>query len=149
MKKIIFTLLFAVALAGCSKEYGITRRALQQLPVSLPTGLSGFVPAFSNPEIHNLKTVYENDSICLLQFTVVYKDTADVSQSIDLRYIYLFDTMMSKAFGEMIFNENFKQIPCMPDDLIKQNQKEVKKRKESVYKDLYGGTIPVRTPYDR
>ncbi len=98
--------------------------------------------------IENLKTVYENDSICLLQFTAAYKDKAGVTKRIDMRYIYLFDRAMSAAERRPVFNEGFRNILCLPDRIIKESRKEVKRNKEVVYNDFIGSTFPVRTPFD-
>lgn len=148
MRKALIFLMFAAVVFGCDRPYTITKRAQCQLPVSLNERLTDFVPAIGMARIKNLKTVYENDSICLLQFTAAYKDTADVEKTIDLRYIYLYDDFGSIMNGKMTFNEVFREIPCMPDELIKKNQKTVRKNKESVYNDLYGSTVPVGTPFD-
>ncbi len=148
MRKVLFFLMFAAVVFGCDRQYTITKRARCQLPVSLNERLRDIVPATGMARIRNLKTVYENDSICLLQFTAAYKDTADVERTIDLRYIYLYDDFGSMMNGKMTFNEVFREIPCMPDDLIKKNRENVRKNDESVYKDLYGSTVPVRTPFD-
>lgn len=148
MRKALFFLIFAAVVFGCDRQYTITKRARCQLPVSLNERLTDIVPATGMARIRNLKTVYENDSICLLQFTAAYKDTADVERTIDLRYIYLYDDFGSMMNGKMTFNEVFREIPCMPDDLIKKNRENVRKNNESVYKDLYGSTVPVRTPFD-
>lgn len=148
MRKTLFFLMFAAVVFGCDRQYTITKRARHQLPVSLNERLTDIVPATGMARIRNLKTVYENDSICLLQFTAAYKDTADVERTIDLRYIYLYDDFGSMMNGKMTFNEVFREIPCMPDELIKKNRETVRKNNESVYKDLYGSTVPVRTPFD-
>lgn len=148
MRKALIFLMFAAVVFGCDRQCTITKRAQCQLPVSLNERLTDFVPAIGMARIKNLKTVYENDSICLLQFTAAYKDTADVEKTIDLRYIYLYDDFGSIMNGKMTFNEVFREIPCMPDELIKKNQKTVRKNKESVYNDLYGSTVPVGTPFD-
>lgn len=147
-KALTFTAVILLLTIGCTRQYGITKRALQQLPVSLKDHITEFVPGYSDLSVQNLKTVYENDSICLLQFTAVYKDTTGVDNTIDLRYIYLYDDVVSMMNGKMTFNEAFSQIPCMPDELIKKNQETVRKNKESVYKNLYGSTLPVNTPFD-
>ncbi len=148
MRKALFFLMFAAIVFGCDRQYTITKRARLQLPVSLNERLTDIVPAAGEAQIRNLKIVYENDSICLLQFTAAYKDTADVERTIDLRYIYLYDDFGSIMNGKMTFNEVFRVIPCMPDDLIKKNRENVRKNNESVYKDLYGSTMPVMTPFD-
>lgn len=147
-KHVLIIAAFVLLATGCTRKYGITDRAVRQLPVSLKDHITEFVPEFSDLSVRNLKTVYENDSICLLQFTAAYKDTAGVDKKIDLRYTYLYDDVMSMMNGKMTFNEAFNQIPCMPDELIKMNQKTVGKDKESVYQNLYGSTLPVNTPFD-
>ena len=146
---VALTALILAAVTGCHRTYSITERAKQQLPVSLDYGMEEFVSHFEDGVIENLKTVYENDSICLLQFTAAYKDTAGVTKRIDMRYIYLFDRAMSAAERKPVFNESFRNILCMPDDVIEQCRKEVKKNKEVVYDSFIGTTFPVRTPYDR
>lgn len=149
MKKIFLIVgVLSLLFIGCTHKFGITERAVKQLPVSLEDHISEFVPSFSDLSVHNLKTVYENDSICLLQFTAAYKDTTGASRTIDLRYIYLYDDVVSMMNGKMTFNETFQAIPCMPDDLIKKNHETVKKNKESVYQNLYGSTLPVSDPFD-
>lgn len=133
---------------GCGRECQITRRAKQQLPVSLEYGMSKFVSGFRDPKIEDLKIVYENDSICLLQFTAAYKDTTDAVRRLDFRYIYLYDSFMSFAEKKPVYNEDFRNILCLPDELIKQSRKDVKKNKEVVYNDFIGTTFPVKTPFD-
>lgn len=136
-------------ICGCERECQITKRAKRQLPVSLEYGLSKFVNGFSDPIIEDLKIVYENDSICLLQFTAAFKDTSNATRRLDFRYIYLYDRFMSMAEKKPVFNEDFRNILCLPDELIKQSREEVKKNKEVVYNDFIGTTFPVKTPFDK
>lgn len=136
-------------ICGCERERQITKRAKRQLPVSLEYGLSKFVNGFSDPKIEDLKIVYENDSICLLQFTAAFKDTSNATRRLDFRYIYLYDRFMSMAEKRPVFNEDFRNILCLPDELIKQSREEVKKNKEVVYNDFIGTTFPVKTPFDK
>lgn len=84
----------------------------------------------------------------LWKFTVTFKDSVGADNAIDLRYVYLYYDIVSMMNGKMTFNEVFRQIPCMPDDLIKKNKEAVRKNKESVYNSLYGSTLPVSTPFD-
>lgn len=111
--------------------------------------MSKFVNGFSDPKIEDLKIVYENDSICLLQFTAAFKDTSNATRRLDFRYIYLYDRFMSMAEKRPVFNEDFRNILCLPDELIKQSREEVKKNKEVVYNDFIGTTFPVKTPFDK
>lgn len=150
MKRFLSCLLLVgvILASSCDRECKITERARRQLPLSLEYGISKYVNDFKNPQIENLKTVYQNDSICLLQFTAVYKDSRDAVKKLDLRYIYLYDRFMSIAERKPVFNEDFRNIPCLPDELIKANRKEVAKNKEVVYDDFIGTTFPVKNPFD-
>lgn len=56
---------------------------------------------------------------------------------------------MSMAEKRPVFNEDFRNILCLPDELIKQSREEVKKNKEVVYNDFIGTTFPVKTPFDK
>lgn len=145
---VVLAALFFALVTGCHRTYSITERAKQQLPVSLEYGMSKYIYDFKDPEIEDLKVVYENDSICLLQFTAAYKDSANTTKRLDLRYIYLFDRFMSMAEGKPVFNEGFRNILCLPDQIIKESREEVKMNKEVVYNDFIGSTFPVKTPFD-
>ncbi len=151
MKHCTLAIIFlaTIFLFGCGRTYSITERAKQQLPVSLEYGMSKYINGFSDPKIEDLKIVYENDSICLLQFTAAYKDTLNQTKRLDLRYIYLFDRFMSMAERKPVFNEGFRNILCLPDELIKKSRKEVKKNKEVVYDNFIGTTFPVKEPFDK
>lgn len=146
---IVFLLISLAMTVGCiGHSYPITERAKKQLPVSLEYGMSKYVQDFKDPAIENLKIIYENDSICLLQFTAAYKDKSNKTKRLDLRYIYLLDGFMSMAEGKPVFNEDFRNILCLPDEIIKESRKEVKRNKEVVYNDFIGTTFPVKTPFD-
>ena len=93
--------------------------------------------------IHDVKTVYENDSICLLQCIVDITDRQERLRQIEYRYIYLIDIFMSKSSGKAVYNESLQEFPCLPDDLIKKCRQDVVRNNESVYDSLYGSTLPV------
>ena len=145
----ISEILLILLAVSCTHRCKITERAMRQLPVSLDEQFSDFVPGFSDLKIQNLKTVYENDSICLLQFTAAFKDSSGTGREYDLRYVYLFDRFMSYSEGKAVFEECFKAIPCLPDKLIKECRDSVRINKESVFNNAIGSTIEVRTPFDK
>ena len=66
----------------------------------------------------------------------------------DYRYIYLIDTGMSHALGKMVFKEEFRNILCLPDKLIKKSRKEVWRNNENVYEQSFGRALTVRKPFD-
>ena len=134
---------------SCTGKYGIEERAMKQLPVSLDGELQDFCPGASNPDIQDVKTVYVNDTICLLQFSVTF-DNAEGSRRIrDYRYIYAIDMMQSRMAHKPVFVEEFRNILCLPDDLIRQCRRDVKVTGESVYDSAIGSCYRVIKPFDK
>lgn len=119
-------------------------RARRQLPVSIEYDLGNF----KDKEIQDLKTVYVNDSICLLQCRLKYVDNTGEVRFQDMRYTYLIDFMESHYRGKAIYKENFEFIACMPDEYIIKNRERADAKGESVYEYMYGGTYPIRQPFD-
>lgn len=144
-KTLIGYIILALACISCStREPFLETRAKQQLPVSIEHDLNNF----EAKEIQDLQTVYVNDSICMLQCRLKITDKSGKTDYMDLRYTYLIDFMESHFKGKAIYKENFEFITRLPDEYIKKSKQEVRKRKESVYKYMYGGTYPIAHPFD-
>lgn len=146
----LFIIITFVCLLGasCRRHYAIEDRARAQIYVSMEDELQGFCPGMYNWRIDDLKTVYVNDSICMLQCTARFRDAEGNKRIRDYRYIYLIDTQMSRIYRRPIFKEQFRNILCMPDDLIRECRKEVKWKKESVYENSIASCIEVHKPFD-
>ncbi|MBR7004419.1 MAG: hypothetical protein IKI00_05550 [Bacteroidales bacterium] len=151
MKRLVPVILVMIALsmASCQKRYAIEERARQQILVSMEDELESFSPGKTDWTIEDLKTVYVNDSICLLQCTARFLDANGEKKVRDYRYIYLFDTEMSRMLGQMIFKEEFRNILCLPDRLIKKCRRDVAMNNENVYQSSFGSCLTVRNPYDK
>lgn len=148
MKTVIAYLLLSFLLVSCAREYGIEKRAKQQLPVSLEYSADMIERGAHQFEIEELKTVYANDSICLLQFQLRFLNDAEKPQLRDYRYTYMIDLMMSRTMHQPVFLEKFSNILCLPDDLIKQCRKDVEESGESVYDNAIGSCFPVQRAFD-
>lgn len=138
----------ALCAMSCQREFQIEKRAKQQVYASLPSELENICQGAHDWRIEDLKTVYANDSICLLQFTARFRDAQDEKRVRDYRYIYLMDMLMSKANRRPVFCEEFRNMLCLPDDLIRKCRKEVESSGESVYDASFGSCFPVRVPFD-
>lgn len=143
--KIFVFVILALSFMSCrSKMHFLENRARQQLPVSIEFDLNNL----EGKEIHDLKTVYVNDSICLLQFHLQYKDESDNICIQDMRYTYVIDFMMSHYSGKAVYKELMEFMTCMPDEYIKEKRKIADQTGESVYNYMYGGTYPIVHPFD-
>jgi len=141
---ILYSILLFACLSCTTKLPYLERRARQQLPVSIGYDLS----KYKDKEIMDLKTVYVNDSICLLQCRLKFKDNTGSVHYQDLRYTYLIDFMESHYMGKAIYKENFEFITCLPDEYIVKSREKTEASGESVYQYMYGGTYPIQCPFD-
>ena len=141
---IAFAILALVCLSCRPKVPFLESRARQQLPVTIEYDLN----RLKDKMIQDLKTVYVNDSICLLQFHLQYKNGSGDIQVQDVRYTYLIDFVMSHYSGEIVYKELMEFMTCMPDEYIKKNWQYVDATGESVYSYLYGGAYPIVHPFD-
>ena len=150
MKRILPALLILTScvMASCQRHYAIEDRARQQVLVSIQDELESISPGMTDWRIEDLKTVYVNDSICLLQCTARFRDAQGDRKIRDYRYIYLFDPIMSHSLGKMVFKEEFRNILCLPDKLIKKCRRDVARNNENVYESAFGSCLTVRKPFD-
>lgn len=149
LELVVICMACILTISACQKQYKIEERARHQLPVSLNDELQVSFPGSFDPAVEYIKTVYVNDSICMLQFTARFKDGNGAPKVCDYRYIYLIDILQSRMMHQAIFCEQFKKILCMPDRLIRECRKEIAASGESVYESAIGGTLPVRDPFDK
>lgn len=133
---------------SCTKHYAIEDRARQQILASMDDHLSTLDMGANDWRIENLKTVYVNDSLCMLQCTVRFHDAMGQKVVRDERYYYMIDMMMSRIEGRPVYLEEYRNVLCMPDDLIKQCRKDIKDNNENVYNSCFGKAIAVRYPFD-
>ena len=122
----------------------LLQRAEERMPIALDKKIIEEFGEYKHIDVRDVKMVYTNDSICLLQCRVNLIDKKGNKQMLEYRYIYLIDVIMSRFTGKVIYNQCVKDFPCMPDDLIKKCQEEVVLRNESVYNDLYPRTSPIK-----
>lgn len=141
-------ILCSLVVASCQHEYPITKRAKQQLLISLPIELDEYSKGSHDWSIEELKTVYENDSICLLQFTAQFVDGNGRMRQRDYRYTYLMDVRDSYVMHKTIFLEKFQNILCLPDKLIRECRKEVDRSGESVYESSIGSCETIWHNFD-
>lgn len=144
---VVLLTVFLLGICGCSRHYSIEDRARSQVPVTLAYNYMTDQASRTDMSIDNLETVYVNDSICILQCNMFFKEDGDKIR-LDIRYIYLLDMMQSRMAGRPVFSECVKLVPCMPKDRIRQGRRDVKFESESVYESMYGTVSPVAVPCD-
>lgn len=142
MNKILLVVLSGVILSSCSGK-SLVDKAAHQMQVTIDRLVVERYGKVEDLVVRDLKTVYANDSICLLQCVVNMTDPVGKPQKLEYRYIFLIDMFVSRLSGKVVYNEALQDFPCMPDDLIEKSRQEVLQKQESVYNDLFGYTLPV------
>lgn len=149
LKRSLPFILCGLFILSCGQRKSkLVQRAESQFPVSFVQEMTDYDPNAHDWTFKDIKTIYENDSICMLQFIVCYYDGGNIYRERDYRYTYLIDTWMSHFEHRPVFCERFQNILCLPDDLIKESRRLVKENNESVYDQAIGKTIEVKQPYD-
>ena len=143
MRILLFIFIILPLFSSCSQT-SLLDKAEEYLPTALEKKIKADYGEFDKKEIYDLKTIYANDSICLLQCRVNLTDKYGKKQMLEYRYIYLIDMFTSKIARKVVFSDCVMDVPCMPDELIKKSQEEVVRRNESVYDYLYPLTIHIK-----
>ena len=142
--RIILYLCFAALLlaASCSSRKGLEGMAMERLPKALEKAMEEQMSLKGGARIQSPETIYDCDSLCMIQFQAVAKDPSGKDFSFPVRYIFLHDTFLSAAKGHPVYLEMVTGCPEM-------NRKELKALKESCREtsdDLYVYYAGVATP---
>lgn len=127
---------------SCTKKT-LRDNAVEQMEKEIYEKIHQTVEDVRKIDIQNVKTVYQNDSICMLQCEARLSLPDDSILKYEYRYIYLIDVYLSRFSGEMVYNHSLQDFPCMPDDLIEKCRKDVERNHESVYESMFPSTLPV------
>ena len=138
----IIACLFFFILQSC-RENALVKNATKELDSAVKYNLKEKYKVTDDITIKEIKTVYDNDSICILQCKASGKNSAGELTGIEYRYVYLIDMIMSRVAGRAIINDNIEECLCMPDELIRKSRKESDALGENVYEALYGTTLPI------
>ena len=141
---ILYPLCLAVLLlaASCSSRKGLEGMAMERLPKALGKAMEEQMSLKGGAKIQSPETIYDCDSLCMIQFQAVAKDPSGKDFSFPVRYIFLHDTFLSAAKGHPVFLEMVTGCPEI-------NRKELKTLKESCHEkgnDLYVYYAGVASP---
>lgn len=135
---------FCLLLCAACCKMSLERHAMSRMPDAIGAALADRFGKVDSWSLHEIKPIYANDSICLLQCAVEAIKPDGQKVWTEYRYIYLIDMVMSRFSGKAVYNESLREVPCMPDELIEQSRKDVVASRESVYDTLFGETLPIR-----
>lgn len=119
---------------GCSKSKSLEDYAKLQIQQSIEPFLEESFPGKLDWRIEDIKTIYYNDSICLLQCTARLRDSLNRKVVRDYRYMYKIEMDFSRVAGHPVFYEDFENVLCLTDEQIRLFKKKVKRDRADIYK---------------
>ena len=134
MKKLVVPICFVLCLVGCLKSRSLEDYAIVQVQKSIEPFLEQSFPGKLDWRIEDIKTIYYNDSICLLQCTARLRDSLNQKVVRDYRYMYKIEMDFSRAAGHPVFYEDFENVLCLTDKQIRFFKKKVKRDRADIYK---------------
>lgn len=148
LSRFLLVSVIILSLSCCRQHFAIEDRARSQVMLSLIDELHDFESGSELQDVADMKTVYVNDSICILQLTPTVKDTAGLLSEIELQYVYYVDLFLSRHSGQFVFREEFRNVPFMTDEEINLNAVRVRRNRENVYDSFIGHGNVIRDNFD-
>ena len=131
--------------ASCLSGSGLEKMAMERIPTALEKAMEDQMGLKGGARIKTPETIYDCDSLCIIQFKAVADDPSGKEFSFPVRYIFLRDSFMSAAKGHPVYSEMVIGCPEM-------DREEVRKLKESCREtgsELYVYYAGAATPIDQ
>lgn len=136
MKQRLFFFLCVVAIlaVSCNRSKPLMEiMAMQRIPASLEKAMLQDLSLAGGAEISSPETIYVCDSLCIIQFEAVAKDSLGQEFHFPVRYALVRDFIMSAATGKPYYAENISGAPSMGEDEIAELKQYCKKEGEKMY----------------
>lgn len=116
----IISLFLTVSLlaVSCSSGKGLEEMAMKRLPKALEKAMEEQMSVKGGADILSPETIYQCDSLCIIQFEAVAKDPSAEDLRFPVRYIFLRDVFMSAVTGQPYYAEMVTGCPTMSAEEI-------------------------------
>ena len=139
--------LAAILAIGCSRHSGLGVKALPRLQKVVDREMSEKMHVKGRIKLKGVKTIYDCDSLCLIQCMAVYTDSLGAKSNYPLRYVYIRDNFMSMATGHPTYNEGLFYSEPLTGGQIKTKRTEIREQGAVFYENLVGVTLPIRDEF--
>ena len=145
MRKLFFvaTVLTAFLLAACKPSSDLTKMALSRLPSVVTHELSEKENIRGEIKLADVKTVFDSDSLCIVQCVAVCTDSLGAETRLPLRYVFVRDAFMSLAKGRPAYNEGLFGANLLSEKEIEDMHKVIASGGPRSYDYYVGVTLPV------
>lgn len=145
MRKILcFVFLLAgILMTACKPSSDLNRLAMSRLDSVVSRDLAEKENLEGTIKLTDVKTVFDSDSLCIVQCLAVCKDSLGTETALPLRYILVHDFFMSIAKGHTVYSEGLFGANLLSDDEVKGIHKEIAEGGPRSYEYYVGVTLPI------
>ncbi len=129
----ICLILAMMGLAACHRETGLEKMALQRLPVGLEKAVRQQLP-YTDVRVERPLTLYDCDSLCVIQCEAVAKDAQGETVRFPVRYAFLLDVVMSAAEGHRVYCESVMGGPVLDEEEIRKTREVLAEKGTETYR---------------
>lgn len=129
----ICLILAMMGLAACQRQTGLEKMAMQRLPVALEKAVREQLP-YTDVRVERPFTLYDCDSLCIIQCEGVAKDAQGETVQFPVRYAFLLDVVMSAAERHRIYCETVMGSPIMDEEEIRKTREVLAEKGNETYR---------------
>lgn len=141
----IFNICLFVALTGlvaCHRETGLEKMAMQRLPVALEKAVLEQLP-YTDVRVEKPLTLYDCDSLCIIQCEGVAKDARGETVQFPVRYAFLLDVVMSAAEGHRVYCESVMGSPILDEEELRKTREILAEKGSETYQYYIAASMPI------
>ena len=148
MKRIVLLPLILLLMAlGCSTTPQLEKVAFARIPKALEKAMQEDLSLSGGAQIVSPEVLYSCDSLCIIQFKAVAKDSKGEGYSFPVRYVFVRDMVMSHAYGHPVYSEKISGAPEMTPEEIQKTKAEFQRDADKLY-PYYSATATLISPED-
>ena len=126
----IVTVLSALA---CQSRSALGKMAVSRIQKVVEREFSEKMGIDGGLEIKDVESVYDCDSLCMVQCMAVYADSAGTKTLFPLRYVLVRDVFMSMATGRPVYNEGLYFSEILSKEQMKAKRREIEEHGSKTY----------------
>lgn len=143
IRTILLCLAALVAAASCSSRGGLEKLAMKRLPTALEKAMEVQMGVKGGAKIQSPEIIYDCDSICMIQFQALAKDSAGEDYTFPVRYIFVKDVFMSAAKGHPVYSEMVAGSPKMDREEVQKLKDHCREHGTELYVFYSGAASPI------
>ena len=142
MKKIFYLTTMLLVLA-CASTPELEKIAMRRMPKALEKAMEKELSLSGGAEIVSPETIYSCDSICMIHFEAVARDSLGEEFRFPVRYVLVHDLFMSAATGHPVYSEIVTGVSRMDREEINDLKQNCKENGNQLFEFYSGAADPI------